>query len=55
MYTPGKKEVYFCHVRVLHHKIFELLPKGILEQVMEMPTRKKTVSALDNKVPDVSL
>jgi len=40
-YTPSKKEVHVCHVGVLHAKIFELLPKEILQQVMEMPTMKK--------------
>jgi len=43
MYTPSKKEVHVCHVGVLHAKIFELLPKEILQQVMEMPTMKKAV------------
>merc|ERR1712025_942186 len=43
MYTPSKKEVHVCHVGVLHAKIFELLPKEILQTVMEMPTMKKTV------------
>jgi len=52
MYTPSKKEVHVCHVGVLHAKIFELLPKEILQQVMEMPTMKKTVSALDRAVPE---
>jgi len=54
MYTPSKKEVHVCHVGVLHAKIFELLPKEILQQVMEMPTMKKVVSnsALD-RVPQV--
>jgi len=52
MYTPSKKEVHVCHVGVLHAKIFELLPKEILQQVMEMPTMKKTVSAVDRVVPE---
>jgi len=43
MYTPSKKEVHVCHVGVLHAKIFELLPKEILQTVMEMPTMKKPV------------
>eukprot|EP00092_Neocalanus_flemingeri_P018570 GFUD01020107.1.p1 GENE.GFUD01020107.1~~GFUD01020107.1.p1 ORF type:complete len:1017 (+),score=252.41 GFUD01020107.1:102-3152(+) len=47
MYTPSKKEVHVCHVGVLHAKIFELLPKEILQQVMEMPTLKKVGSTLE--------
>jgi len=43
MYTPSKKEVHVCHVGVLHAKIFELLPKEILQTVMEMPTMKRTI------------
>ena len=44
MYTPSKKEVHVCHVGVLHAKIFELLPKEILQTVMEMPTMKRPVA-----------
>merc|ERR1719466_242470 len=51
LYTPSKKEVHVCHVGVLHAKIFELLPKEILQQVRELPTLKK-VSALDRAMPN---
>merc|ERR1719186_179873 len=51
LYTPSKKEVHVCHVGVLHAKIFELLPKEILQQVKEIPTLKK-VSALDTAMPN---
>merc|ERR1719508_698039 len=51
LYTPSKKEVHVCHVGVLHAKIFELLPKEILQQVKEIPTLKK-VSALDIAMPN---
>ena len=37
-YTPSKKEVFACHLGVVHSKIFELLPNETLQEVMKLPT-----------------
>ena len=46
VYIPNKKELYVCHVSIIHQKLFELIPPEIDRQIKDMPSIKKQESGI---------
>ena len=46
VYIPNKKELYVCHVSIIHQKLFELIPPEIDRQIKDMPSIKKQESGM---------